>query len=159
MNIEPEVVACMEDMLNIVVKKERKRIANKKYNQKNREKIAQKYKQYYQENKEQLSQHNKQYRQKNKEQIKEYKKEYNQTPQAIKSCRLNNWKQRGVICNDFEALYDHYIKTSYCDACRVQLTYDKKTTATTKCLDHDHAITDRPNFRNILCHICNVKRK
>ena len=119
----------MNDILNIVVKKEQRRNATKKYTQKNKEKIAQ------------------------------HKKEYYQTPQGTKVNRINNWKQRGIICNDFGALYDHYIKTSYCDACRVELTHDKRTTATTKCLDHDHAITDRPNFRNILCHSCNTKRR
>jgi len=108
----------------------------------------QKQKQYYEKNKEKI-----------KEQQKEYQKEYKKTPQRIKTYRLSQWKSRGVICDNFDALYDHYTKTSYCDFCRCELTIDKNNTANTKCLDHDHTITDRPNFRNILCNACNVKRK
>ena len=155
MEIEPEVVSCMNDMLNIVVKKEQRRLTNKKYRQKNKEKIAEKKKEYYQQNRDKLREYDLKYYQKNKDKILEYY----QTPEGIKSHRICNWRQRGVICDDFEALYDHYTKTSYCDFCRVQLTYDKTRTATTKCLDHDHTITNAPNFRNILCNLCNVQRR
>ena len=145
MNIEPEVVACMEDMLNIVVKKEETRLYMKQYYHKNKDKIKQQRKGYYQENKEKILKEQKDYRQ--------------TTEKGVKVNRIGQWKHKGVICDDFDALYDHYLKTAYCDFCRVKLTYDKYNTATTKCLDHDHTITDRPNFRNILCHSCNVKRK
>lgn len=145
MEIEPEVVACMNDMLDIVVRKEEKRLYHIQYYQKTKEKKKQKSKDYYQENKEEIIQKQKQYRQ--------------TTEKGIKVNRIGQWKYSGVICDDFDALYHHYIKTSYCDFCRVELTYDKRNTATTKCLDHDHSITDRPNFRNILCNFCNIKRR
>ena len=124
-----DVSVFVKDIIKVALKKDKKRIINKEYYQKNKKEIAQQ------------------------------KSEYSQTPQGIKSHRISQWKYKGVICDDFEALYDHYTKTSYCDFCRVQLTYDKNSTSTTKCLDHDHSITDRPNFRNILCHACNTKRK
>ena len=111
--------------------------------------------QYYLNNKEQI----KEYNLKNKEKIKEYQKEYNQTEQGIKVHRIKNWRRIGVITDDWDALYEHYLKTTLCDFCNVELTYDKHMTPTTKCLDHDHSITDAPNFRNILCHSCNVRRK
>ena len=38
MNIEPEVVACMNDILDIVVKKEEKRLYQKQYRQKKNKK-------------------------------------------------------------------------------------------------------------------------
>ena len=123
-------------------------------------------KEYRQKNKDKINQKNKEYRQKNKDKIEEYYQknkdklaQYRQTPQGKKTHRISQWKHQGIICDDFCALYDHFIKTSYCDACKVELTYDKYNTATTKCLDHDHTITDRPNFRNVLCNSCNVKRK
>ena len=144
MNIDPEVVACMNDMLDIVVKKGQRRLYRKQYRQKNKEKIHQQNKEYYQ---------------KNKEQIAHKRHVYNQTPEGIKNWRICKWREKGIICDNFDAMYDHYLKTSYCDFCRVELTYDKTTTATTKCLDHDHSITDRPNFRNILCNLCNIKRR
>ena len=104
---------------------------------------------------EKKKEYDRQYNLNNKEQQKEYK----QSNKGVKSNRISNWKKRGIITDDYEALYDHYLQTSFCDFCRVELTYDKTTTATTKCCDHDHTITDAPNFRNILCHSCNVKRK
>ena len=96
-----------------------------------------------------------QYRLKNKEK----RKKYLQTESGIKVNRIGNWKARKVITDDWDALYDHYLKTSFCDFCKIKLSYDKHMTATTKCLDHDHSITDAPNFRNILCHPCNVRRR
>ena len=141
MDIEPEVLACMEDMLDIVVKKEEKRLYDKKRYEANREQKLQKAKEYYYQN---------------KEEIAEKQKEWWQTYEGKKSHRIYKWKSRGIITDDYDTLYEHYLKTSFCDACRVELTYDKKLTATTKVVDHDHSITDRPNFRNILCHSCNL---
>ncbi len=108
---------------------------------------------------EKAKQNKKEYREKNKEKLKQRKKEYQQSPEGIKSNRIRHWRSRGVICDNWNALYDHYTKTSYCDFCRCELSIDKQRTPNTKCLDHDHTITDRPNFRNILCQSCNVKRK
>jgi len=133
----------------------------KQYFQKNKEKI----KIYREQNKneEKEKEYQKQYREKNKEKAKEYHKEYfkkySNTYEGIKNQRISRWKFSGIITDDYEELYNHYLKTAYCDFCRVELTYDKKRTATTKCVDHDHSITDSPNFRNILCHSCNIKRR
>ena len=136
MEIEPEVLDCMEDLINKVVKKE----SNRRYYLKNKEKEKLRTKKYTQNN-------------------PQVKKRYYQSEKGKKSNRILNWKNSGVITPDWDALYDHHLKTTLCDFCNVVLTYDKKTTATTKCLDHDHSITDAPNFRNILCNSCNVKRK
>ena len=102
-----------------------------------------------------IKEYQRQYRLKNKEK----RKKYLQTESGIKVNRIGNWKARKVITDDWDALYDHYLKTSFCDFCKIKLSYDKHMTATTKCLDHDHSITDAPNFRNILCHPCNVRRR
>ena len=151
MDIEPEVLDCIEDLIKKVMKKE----YNRQYRLKNKEYDRQ----YRLKNKEKKKEYQKEYRLKNKEKKKEYDKEYRQTEQGIKSNRITNWKHKGIITDDYDALYDHYIQTSFCDNCKVELTYDKYHTATTKCLDHDHSITDSPNFRNILCNSCNVKRR
>tara|TARA_R110000803_G_scaffold181293_1_gene243686 strand:+ start:343 stop:786 length:444 start_codon:yes stop_codon:yes gene_type:complete len=147
MDIEQEVVDCVNDLVNKVYQKERCRI----YYEKNKES----QKEYYQKNKESQ----KEYYEKNKDKISRREKEYRQTPNGIKSKRISQWKHKGIITDDYDQLYNHYLKTAYCDACKVELTYDRLTTATTKCCDHDHRITDRPNFRNILCHPCNIKRR
>ena len=133
MEIEPEVAACMNDMLDIVVNKEERRLKKNK-----------KQSEYYQ---------------KNKEKKRLYDIQYRQTPEGKKSQRIAQWKHNGVICDNWDAMYNHYTKTSYCNFCKVELSTDKERSSTTKCLDHDHNITDRPNFRNILCNSCNVQRK
>tara|TARA_R110000765_G_C18426123_1_gene544946 strand:+ start:156 stop:488 length:333 start_codon:yes stop_codon:yes gene_type:complete len=101
----------------------------------------------------------KEYKLKNKEKIREQNKAYRLTPVGRKVYRISHWKRRGVICDDWDILYDTYLNTLECDNCGIELTTDKIRTLTTKCLDHDHSITDKPNFRNILCHWCNTKRR
>ena len=127
--VEQEVLDCMKDIINTVVKRENNRIAVKKYREKNIEKVKQKQ--------------------------KEYQKQYRKTEQGVKTRRISLWKYNGLVCDNFDALYDHYTSTAYCDACRVELTYDKQNTSTTKCMDHCH---ETGLFRNILCHSCNTKR-
>jgi len=108
----------------------------------------------------------KEYRKKNKEKIEEYRekhkeeaKKYNQTEKGKKSHRISRWKHWGIIFHDWDLLYEIYLQTTNCDNCNCLLTYDKRTTKTTKCVDHDHSITDDNNVRNILCNCCNVKIK
>ena len=141
MNIELEVINCLNDILTKVEKKEKERLYQKEYREKNKEKRRLYKKQWYEQN---------------KEKIKEYDKQRNQTPERIKSNRISKWKQSGMIVEDWDGLYYRYLSTAWCDACKVKLTYDRYNTSTTKVVDHCH-ITGQ--FRNILCHCCNVKRK
>ena len=99
---------------------------------------------------EKYKEYQRQYREKNKKKIKEYR----QSPEYIKSNRITHWKNRGVVCDNFDALYNHYTSTAYCDACKVELSIDKQRSSNTKCLDH---CQETGLFRNILCHSCNTK--
>jgi hypothetical protein len=47
--------------------------------------------------------------------MKEYYEEYEKTEQYIKSYRISKWKSRGVICDDWNELYDKYINTTNCE--------------------------------------------
>jgi hypothetical protein len=115
--------------------------------------------QHYLKNKEKIKETRRQYYLKNKEKEQKQKRQYYKTPQGIKVSRMTNWRNRGIICDDYDALYERYLNTTNCENCDCILTEDKRKTKTTRCLDHDHTITDRENVRNILCHSCNIKRK
>ena len=113
------------------------------------------FKQYRENNKDKLKQYEKEYRENNKEQKKQYHKQYYQTEKGKKINRISDWKKRGVIHPDFDELYEKYINTEHCELCNVELTTDKRNTKTTRVLDHDHQTGE---FRNILCHSCNIRR-
>tara|TARA_R110000822_G_scaffold68076_1_gene165593 strand:+ start:72 stop:464 length:393 start_codon:yes stop_codon:yes gene_type:complete len=122
-------------------KKERRKEARRKYNEKNRERNREReLTRYY----------------KNKEEMNEKQKAYYKTEQGRKSYKINSWKDNGVICENFDNLYDYYVNCKNCEQCDVELTVDRYNTRTTRCLDHCHK-TGR--FRNVLCNYCNIKRR
>ena len=137
--------------------KEKEKEYQKKYYQENKEKNKDKMKIYRQENKDKIKEQQKIYRQENKDKIKEkmkiYRQEYNQTDKGIKSKRISNWKTSGVVCDDYDKLYEMFINTTNCENCDILLTTDKVRTNTTKCLDHNH---QTGLFRYILCNRCNI---
>ena len=106
----------------------------------------------YEKNKEKKKEYMKEWREKNKEKYKEYQKEYYSSPAGRKIKRIGDWRRYGVIHHNFDELYEKYINTEKCELCDVQLTEDKKTTPTTRCLDHCH---ETGEFRNVVCHSCN----
>ena len=119
------------------------------YNLKNKEKT----KDWRIKNKDKVKQKQKEYREKNKDRIKEYNKQYHQTPAGKKFARISNWRKSGVMCDDWDALYQKYLTTHLCQLCSCPLTEDSISTSTTRCLDHCH---DTGLFRNVLCWNCNI---
>jgi len=89
-----------------------------------------------------------------KEERAAYDRLYNQTPAGKKSRRISRWKQQGIICEDYDALYERFMSTTHCENCSVLLTTGWGRTG--KCLDHDHDIKDRENVRAVLCNACNL---
>ena len=137
---------------------EEKKAYAKAYREKNKEKKNAYNKAYREATREKAKANAKVYYEKNKEKRNAYMNDYRQTPKGKKSNRINGWRHKGIISNDWDALYERYINTTNCENCDVELTEDKTTTTTTRNLDHDHDITDRENVRNILCWSCNILR-
>ncbi len=131
---------------------EKRKEYNRKYHEKNKEKKAEYNRKYNEKNKEYYKDYVKKYYEKNKEKIAEY----DQTPARKKSHRIYYWKRRGVICDDWDVLYERYLNTEFCELCNIKLTEDKTNTKTTRCLDHDH---NTGEFRNVVCWLCNIKRR
>lgn len=82
-----------------------------------------------------------------KEQMKLYHKEWRQTPKGIKLNMINNWKQKGIIDDDLDAVYDYYIKETNCWICDNKFKNSKD-----RQLDHDHKTGE---IRYICCRDCN----
>jgi hypothetical protein len=94
---------------------------------------------------------------KEKRETEEYKqrmKEYRVSDAGKKSARITQWKQSGVICDDYDALYNKWKTTTHCEECNVELC-EGNNGINKKTLDHDH---ETGVFRNIICHRCNVNR-
>ena len=110
-------------------------------------------KQYYQKNKEKKAKYDKEYYQKNKEQMLLRNKEYkNNNPANKKREIIYKWKSRGLICEDYDKLYNYYLSIYECQNCGTELN---SGTGTRKCMDHCH---ETGQFRNILCLTCNIIR-
>jgi len=130
--------------------KEKHKEYHKKYREENKEKKNQYMKNYYEENKQFKLEYQNEYRLGHKEQIKDYFK----TDQGKKSMRIGAWKHFGLVCDNIDKLYEHYLNTNECDNCGIELI--EGYASNRKCMDHNH---NTGEFRNILCHKCNTMRR
>ena len=135
----------------MVYTKEEKKEYNRLYSLKNKEKMRL----YKLKNKEKINARDRLYNQKNKEKIIEYKKLYRQTPNGKKTKTISDWKSRGLISDDYEAIYERYSNSTNCENCDCEYSIRGDGVGRWRCMDHDH-ITGL--FRNVLCNTCNVRR-
>ena len=120
----------------------------KQYRLDNNEKI----KQYYLDNVEHIKQGRKQYRLDNIEKVKQGCKQYNQTDNGKKSTKINSWKHKKIITDDYEFLYEWYNSIDNCLNCGIELI-NGAGLSNHKHLDHDH-LTGEPCM--VVCGYCNI---
>jgi len=77
-----------------------------------------------------------------------------------KKHKISGWKSSGLK-DDYDMVYDRYINSTNCENPKCNVVYGKygDGTGTYKCMDHDHTPGLENNFRNILCHRCNLNLK
>ena len=85
------------------------------------------------------------------EKQKDYMKDYRNSAKGKKSTIISGWKYKGLIADDYDAIYDRYINTHECDCCKKPIHQGKGS----RVMDHDHKTG---KFRNVLCHDCNILR-
>ena len=119
----------------------------KAYREANKDKIKEQRKEYYKDNKDKA----KEYIEANIERIKKY----NKSPNRKKTYTISNWKRSGLVCEDYDSLYQKYIESTNCEECGCEYGKYKDGSSSWKCMDHSH-ITGL--FRNFLCNNCNLTR-
>lgn len=128
---------------------EERKAYNRAYYLKNKEKIVKNNTSYNKDHRKLRADIQKKYYGKNREKILAYY----QTSKGLKGKRISTWKQRGIISDDYDKLYERYVSTEKCEICEVSLTTGESS-GTRRCLDHDHATGE---VRAVVCHSCNAR--
>jgi hypothetical protein len=69
---------------------------------------------------------------------------------------ISRWRERGVVCDDFDALYDQYLAATHCADCGVEFAGEYGDgSGAYRCLDHCH---ETGAFRDVVCPGCNQRR-
>ena len=91
----------------------------------------------------------KQYREENKDKIRERNRVYNKTERGKRVNTIGGWRNKGLIADDYDAIYDRYINTHECDCCKKPIHQGLGS----RVMDHCHKTG---KVRSLLCHRCNL---
>jgi hypothetical protein len=76
---------------------------------------------------------------------------YKKTPRGRMVYTIGSWKKRGMICDDYESVYQRYLASTNCECCGKEYNQNQMD----KHMDHCHKTG---KFRNVLCRNCNQLR-
>ena len=106
---------------------------------------------WYQKNKDKVDIKNKEWAENNKEKIKEHRhkcdKIRDKNPDRLKKAIIRTWKNRNVICEDYEKLHTKWFNTNNCEWCN-------KDVSKRRYIEHNHYSGE---VRGIVCQSCNNK--
>ena len=71
-----------------------------------------------------------------------------------KTYKISRWKQQGIIDDDYDLLYEYFIKETNCMICNK--FYNNDNIVDRRCLDHDNTLLYELNIRYICCWNCNI---
>jgi hypothetical protein len=128
---------------------------------------------YYQANKEKRDAKNRAWREANPERVKANKRAWHEANKEKRDAQskawreanperthryniISSWRKAGVVCDDFEGLYDQYLAATNCADCGVEFEGEiGDGLGRYRCLDHCH---DTGAFRDVVCVGCNNRR-
>ena len=87
---------------------------------------------------------------------KEKQKEYRQTETGKMFSTISDWKRNGLLMDnpeDYLTIYYHWLCSTNCEKCPKEFDNTKHND---KHMDHNH---NTGEYRNILCHSCNVNNR
>ncbi len=144
--------------------KEEKSVYMKEYNKiyyaKNKTKHQESNKLYRIENREKMNENNRLYRIENREKMNEKVRlkyvENKHNPEFIKKRTIESWINQGLISGNYDEIYERYLNCKNCEECGCEFSIRGDGEGRWKDMDHCH---ETNLFRNVLCHVCNLRRR
>lgn len=127
--------------------KEQTNKSKAKWREKNRQHTRDYAKSYYSKNKDNYASRYEE----NKEEKKKNARDYHRSERGSKAHHISYWKRRGIIHNDYEALYNEYTTKTKCDKCDKEFGERGDGTGSYKCIA---IFPETKQFESVCCYKC-----